>query len=191
MDPNDLKPALEPLRVVQEFVNTRSNLRDLDLLENVEGTSRWLAEHGLLSDESVEMSEGGRRRFISFREGLRGVMEIHNGGAKAREAEANAFEELDNLAGAALLRVGFDPSGEPRLIPAEEGGGIETAMAVMLAAVMHSAVAGTWERLKACRNERCRWSFYDGSKNRSGSWCDMQTCGARHKMRAYRERKSG
>ena len=25
MDPNDVKPAPEPLRVVQEFVNTRSN----------------------------------------------------------------------------------------------------------------------------------------------------------------------
>ncbi len=191
MEPDDLKPAPGPLRVVQEFVNTRSNLRDLDLLENVEGASRWLAEHGLFSDESMGMSEGGRRRLISLREGLRGVMEIHNGGAKAREAEANAFEGLDEISGDALLRVGFDPSGEPRLLPVEEGGEIEKAMAVMLAAVMHSAVEGTWERLKACRNERCRWSFYDGSKNRSGAWCDMQTCGARHKMRAYRERKSG
>jgi len=44
--------------------------------------------------------------------------------------------------------------------------------------------------LKACRNEGYRWAFYDISKNRSGSWCDMDICGARHKMRAYRERKS-
>jgi predicted RNA-binding Zn ribbon-like protein len=49
---------------------------------------------------------------------------------------------------------------------------------------------GTWGRLKACRNEACRWIFYDASKNRSGRWCDMQLCGARHKMRAYRGRKS-
>jgi predicted RNA-binding Zn ribbon-like protein len=46
---------------------------------------------------------------------------------------------------------------------------------------------GTWERLKACRN--CRWSFYDYSPNRSGTWCSMQLCGNRRKTRAYRKRK--
>jgi predicted RNA-binding Zn ribbon-like protein len=88
--------------------------------------------------------------------------------------------------------VSFDPSGEPRLRPAEGmKDGVGKAMALMLAAVMRSAVEGTWRRLKACRNEGCRWAFYDSAKNRSGTWCDMGTCGARHKMRAYRERRSG
>ncbi|MBA2374706.1 MAG: CGNR zinc finger domain-containing protein [Rubrobacter sp.] len=35
-----------------------------------------------------------------------------------------------------------------------------------------------------CRNEKCQWVFHDGSKNRSGSWRDMQTCGARNNSRA-------
>ena len=56
--------------------------------------------------------------------------------------------------------------------------------------MLKAEAEGTWERLKACRNEDCRWAFYDVSKNRSGSWCDMAVCGARHKMRAYRKRKS-
>lgn len=49
---------------------------------------------------------------------------------------------------------------------------------------------GTWGRLKACRNEDCLWIFYDAPKNRSGRWCNMDVCGARHKMRAYRQRRS-
>lgn len=186
MDPNDMKPAPGRLRMVQEFVNTRSNLRDLDFLEDAEETSRWLSAHGILPDGRIETSEADRRRLISFREGLRKLLTTHN----ATGEEAPTFGELDELAGDALLRVGFDASGEPRLLPAE-GKEVEKAMSIMLAAAAHSAVEGTWKRLKACRNEECRWVFYDGSKNRSGSWCDMQTCGARHKMRAYRERKSG
>ena len=87
--------------------------------------------------------------------------------------------------------MSFDPSGEPRLRPAEgKGNEVDKAMALMLAAVVRSAVNGTWGRLKACRNEGCRWAFYDSAKNRSGTWCHMDACGARHKMRAYRERKS-
>ena len=192
MDPNDVKPAPGPLRVVQEFVNTRSNLRGSDLLEETEGTARWLAGHGLL-DGVAEVSETDRRRLISFREGLRRVLVVHNAGAKVREGKVAAiFEEPDDLAGAALLRVSFDPSGEPRLSPAEgKGNEIDKAMALVLAAVVRSAVDGTWGRLKACRNEGCKWAFYDSAKNRSGTWCHMDACGARHKMRAYRERRSG
>ena len=37
-------------------------------------------------------------------------------------------------------------------------------------------------------NPDCRWAFYDGSKNRSGRWCDMASCGNRMKARAFRER---
>jgi predicted RNA-binding Zn ribbon-like protein len=64
-------------------------------------------------------------------------------------------------------------------------------MARLLAEVVRAEAEGRWGRLKACRNEGCRWAFYDASKNRSGSWCNMDVCGARHKMRAYRKRKSG
>ena len=193
MDPNDVKPAPGPLRVVQEFVNTRSNLRDSDLLEETDGTARWLAGHGLLPDGVAEVSEADRRRLISFREWLRRVLVVHNAGAEVREGEVAAiFEEPDDLAGAALLRVSFDPSGEPRLCPAEgKVNEVDKAMALMLVAVVRSAVDGTWERLKACRNEGCKWAFYDKAKNRSGTWCHMDACGARHKMRAYRERRSG
>ena len=48
--------------------------------------------------------------------------------------------------------------------------------------------AGTWLRLKACRNYTCRWAFYDHSKNRSGHWCTMSVCGNRQKSRGYRQR---
>jgi predicted RNA-binding Zn ribbon-like protein len=91
-----------------------------------------------------------------------------------------------------VLRVSFDPSGEPRLRPAEEKeDGVEKAMDQMLAVVMRSAVEGTWGRLKACRDEGCRWVFYDSAKNCSGACCYTNFCGARHKMRTYRVRKSG
>jgi predicted RNA-binding Zn ribbon-like protein len=191
MDPNDVKPAPGPLRVVQKFVNTRSNLRGSDLLEDTGGTARWLAGHGLLPDGVAEVSEADRRRLISFREGLRRVLVVHNAGVRAGEVAA-IFEEPDDLAGAALLGVSFDASGEPRLSPVEgTGNEVDKAMALMLAAVVRSAIDGTWGRLKACRNEGCKWAFYDNAKNRSGTWCLMDACGARHKMRAYRERRSG
>jgi predicted RNA-binding Zn ribbon-like protein len=50
-------------------------------------------------------------------------------------------------------------------------------------------VDGTWPRFKTCRNDECRWAFYDHSKNRSGTWCTMADCGDKLKARAYRQRR--
>ena len=44
--------------------------------------------------------------------------------------------------------------------------------------------------LKACREETCGWVFYDGSRNRSSSWCSMQVCGGRAKASSYRRRQA-
>jgi predicted RNA-binding Zn ribbon-like protein len=68
-------------------------------------------------------------------------------------------------------------------------GGAAAALGRLLAAV-HLAVAdGTWHRLKACRLDNCRWAFWDASKNRSGSWCSMKSCGNKAKASAYRARQ--
>ena len=60
-----------------------------------------------------------------------------------------------------------------------------------MAIAYESMVAGTWSRLKVCPADDCQWAFYDHSKNRSGTWCSMQVCGNRAKVRAYRERRAG
>jgi predicted RNA-binding Zn ribbon-like protein len=68
------------------------------------------------------------------------------------------------------------------------GAGATGYLGDVLAAVGRTVAAGTWERLKICANDECRWAFYDRSKNRAGRWCTMAVCGNRTKTRVYRER---
>ena len=79
--------------------------------------------------------------------------------------------------------------GRPTLGPVGGEGTAERVMARLLAEVFRAEADGRWGRLKACRDPGCRCAFYDASKNGMGRWCNMQVCGARHKMRRYRERK--
>jgi predicted RNA-binding Zn ribbon-like protein len=74
-------------------------------------------------------------------------------------------------------------------VAAAEGvdGAIARLMTIVAAAVEH----GSWERLKACPREECEWAFYDKSKNRSGRWCTMESCGNIEKAKAFRERRKG
>ncbi|MDX6286728.1 MAG: hypothetical protein QOG53_2213 [Frankiales bacterium] len=58
----------------------------------------------------------------------------------------------------------------------------------LVATAVKLAHEGRWDRLKLCDMHTCRYAFYDGSRNRSGRWCDMRVCGNRAKTRAFRER---
>jgi predicted RNA-binding Zn ribbon-like protein len=59
----------------------------------------------------------------------------------------------------------------------------------ILAAAFLAELDGTWERLKECADDTCTGVFYDRSKNHSGKWCSMQSCGNRNKVRAWRARQ--
>ena len=82
----------------------------------------------------------------------------------------------------------FDPDGRSaRLEPVRAG--VDGAIGRLLAIFERSQCDGTRERMKGCPDLECGWAFYDWSKNRSATWCDMAVCGNRAKARAYRERR--
>jgi predicted RNA-binding Zn ribbon-like protein len=181
---NNPKPAPGGLGLVQDFMNTRNHLQGGDLLESVEEADRRLAERGLLEmDESV--GETGRRVLVDFREALRALLLANSGVAEP----GPDVEGLNQFAASAALGVLFRADGRPALGPMAGDGLAERVVARLLAEVFRAEAEGRWGRLKACQNPACRWVFYDASKNGLGRWCNMQVCGARHKMRRYRERK--
>jgi predicted RNA-binding Zn ribbon-like protein len=180
----NVKPAPGGLALMQRFVNTRNYLSGGDLLADAEESTAWLTGHGLLG-VGEHVGERERECLVEFREALRSLLSANNGMPGADTQAVNVFiTSVD-------LRVRFGSDGRPGLESAPGNGLVERVVGRLLAEVVRAEAEGRWSRLKACSNEECRWAFYDASKNRSGRWCTMQVCGARHKMRAYRERKSG
>jgi predicted RNA-binding Zn ribbon-like protein len=179
----NVKPAPGGLVLVQRFVNTRNYLSGGDLLADAEKATAWLTGHGLL-EVGERIGERERERLVEFREALRKLLSANNG------RPGSDTQALNDLVTSVDLRVRFGSDGRPGLESAPGGGLVERVVGRLLAEVVLAEAEGRWDRLKACSNEECRWAFYDVSKNRSGRWCTMQVCGARHKMRAYRKRKS-
>jgi predicted RNA-binding Zn ribbon-like protein len=176
------KPAPDPLALVQRFVNSLDLDHEDEELATPESLRDWLAERGLLSrDEPV--SEGDLRRAIDAREGLRALLLANNG----EEVDEAAVERLERAASRAGMCVTFTSGGEPELVP--DAVGVDGAIAQLMAIVAAARMDGSWERLKACPSDGCFWAFYDRSKNRSGRWCAMETCGNMEKARSYRERQ--
>jgi predicted RNA-binding Zn ribbon-like protein len=153
--------APPPLREVQLLLNSE------DLENEVDWLPDWLAERGLVR---------AGRRARALREALRALVRANNGVPLDDEAVATV--------NAAARRVSMQVDSTGSVTVTTDGDALDRVVAIALGAM----VDGSWGRLKACRN--CRWSFYDRSPNRSGTWCSMQLCGNRRKTRAYRRRKT-
>jgi predicted RNA-binding Zn ribbon-like protein len=169
------------LELVREFVNTLDVEDQIDALDSPAALGAWLSDRALLPRRS-HLSADDRRRALEFREALRAVLMANNGASLPRRALAT----LNDAGAAAPLAVRFGADGRAQLEPPASG--IEAAIGRLASIAFQAMTEGTWARLKACPADDCHWAFYDRSRNRSGTWCDMTTCGNRAKARAFRER---
>jgi predicted RNA-binding Zn ribbon-like protein len=170
------------LEQVQDFINTLDLIPgDKEELTDPEALVAWLAARELVAP-STTASRADLSRAIELREALRALCVVNAGGPLDEEALAR----VEAAAERAQLRVRFGPR-EALLEPRRPG--VDGALGRLLAIVAAAMSDGTWSRLKACGDDDCRWAFYDGSRNRSGTWCSMASCGNRAKARAYRTRQ--
>lgn len=171
------------LEVVRQFVNTRDAEEGIDEIATPEALRAWLSKHDL-EPRGPRPTEEDVRRAAVMRESLRALLFANTG----EPLDARAVKTLNGMAQHLGLLVCFDGGGGSTLEPA--GRGFDGALGGLLAVVFRAMSNGTWQRLKACRDDTCQWAFYDRSKNRSATWCSMAVCGNRAKARAYRERQS-
>lgn len=169
------------LELVRTFINTGDLLRETETLASPAQLGAWLAERGLI-DRDAAIPEEGLIRARAVREALRCLIEANGSVPCGPEA----LETLREAAARAPLQVRFDEPGKAaRLEPLDRG--VDGALARLLAIVHGAMHVGDWSRIKACRDRQCRWAFFDHSKNRSGAWCDMASCGNRNKARRRRQ----
>lgn len=183
MDPAQRAPAPGRLRILQAFINTNDIEERRDAFAKPPQLAAWLSRHDLASDD-LTLTESDRRWVVSVREALRDLIDARDQGGDTAPASA----VLDAAARAARLSLSFGTDGAA-LTPSH--GGVRGAVGRILAEVPFVMASDEWRRLKVCRNDACRWVFYDASRNRSSRWCTMALCGNRMKARAYRTRARG
>jgi len=174
----------EQLALVEAFANTVDVEEGTDELTSVERFGRWLSAQG--RDEPVAPADLDLA--WQLRAALRLELSSHDTEAPAgepTEVPGDHRAELDRLAEGLPLRARFTDGGVGL---APTAGGVPGLLAEIVAAMVLAERDGTWARLKICREDSCRWTYYDRSKNSSKCWCGA-SCGNRNKTRAYRQRR--
>ena len=180
----EAKPAPEPLTRVQALINTIDLESGTDRLAHAADAQPWLAAQGLSAPDRLPTAEE-LTAIRQAREALR-AMVVHNAGGPAPTAAELA--PLRRVADEATARVRLGDDGTVQVDPVGET--LADRLLTLLLVVADAQRDGTWEHLKACANEDCRWAFYDLSRNHRGTWCEMATCGNKLKNREFRARRS-
>ncbi|MFI6998182.1 CGNR zinc finger domain-containing protein [Nocardia sp. NPDC050175] len=177
------------LQRIVDFVNTRG--ADSDGLGTSEQLTSWLHTHDLLP-VCAQANGDDRERAVWLREGLRALLAENNAepvtSPRPDGLDPTARTELATLTAALPLHLDVT-GGLPRLAP-QTRQPVDYALSILLADVATAVAAGTWPRLKACREPSCRWAFYDQSRNHGRTWCSMNVCGNRVKVRASQRRRA-
>ena len=144
--------------------------------------ARWLSAAGLLPPGSV-LTVPQQAALLELREATRQVLSGHI----ERREDPEAASRLTMALAPSRLTLAVDPADGVRLVSADHDP-FSRVIGAVAAAIAEAATTGTWARLKCCPGRRCGWAFYDRSASSRSRWCSMQICGARAKMRAYRDR---
>lgn len=169
-------PAPAELEPVEAFCNTATHLHGEDEFARPETASGWLRARGF----PAAVAPAELAALTEARETVRAFL--------VERTSPEALDALNRLihsvAGAPVVR----PDGTLALRPAADGPVAEIVRTVLEALLRDGLTGRHAARLKACAAPECRWVFYDRAPSSNGLWCDMDVCGARHKMRAYRAR---
>ncbi len=170
------------MALVRDFVNTRDIDEDTDAIAEPAALAAWVEERATIPTEVPGAEE--HRHVLALREAIRALLLANNG----HDAVPGALLPLE--AAAERARIAIEVDGD-RVEVHPEPQGVAAFEARLLLAVADAQRRGTWQRIKACAAGDCQWAFYDGSRNRSRTWCSMEVCGNRAKTRSYRHRHSG
>jgi predicted RNA-binding Zn ribbon-like protein len=180
---DDSPSAPGELELLQRFLNLHVHDAEGTHLEPPAELIRgFLVDRGLLR-ENERFTEADRETYLGLRDAIRNLI-VADDDEPISPADAEAIDRIGLRAG---LHPHFHAARAPTLEP--KGEGVAAAFGTMVAIAFVSAFDGSFDHLKLCADETCRSVFFDRSKNHSGRWCSMSTCGNRAKVRAWRERQ--
>lgn len=169
------------LGLVQDFLNTKAiDGYGHDLLADPDLAADWAAAAvrawAAARDADLQPPELGDADLARLR-ALRATVE------RLVDGEPPGGRGTGGIAASFAL----SESGAVRLDPA--GSGWRWLASALFGEILLSQHAGTWRRIKRCHNHRCGSAFYDRSKNNSGVWHDVKSCGNAVNLRASRARR--
>lgn len=174
-----------PLWILQRFINTIELNEDRPTVEELtdsETLREFLIRFADL-EQDADVTQNDLERAIEIREALRALLVAKTHGVAP---DPGSLDVVNDVIEEAKLAPWLGEDGAPKLSPCTDG--VKAALGRIIAIMLDAMETEEWDRFKACARESCRWASFDRSRNRSRTWCSMETCGNVEKVAAFRAR---
>jgi predicted RNA-binding Zn ribbon-like protein len=188
-------------RLCLDFANTLDHRTSSQPQEKLTGFAELVAfgeqakalselEARELRDDTRENSREASavfQRAVAVREVIFRILSAAANCRKVSPADVETFNTLVRRSHAqSLLLPGNEKAPWQRL---DKGGNADRLIWRIVRSAVEILTSGDILRVKSCAAGDCDWLFIDSSRSRNRRWCEMKTCGSRHKARAYYQRK--
>ena len=106
-------------------------------------------------------------------------------GKRIPPAELRVLNQTLNLRGKQQI---FQRQNGLQLQFVPAAAGWKWILAEIARSFVETIAGGESARIKICRNDDCRWVFYDQTKAKTRLWCSSKSCGNRERVRRARAR---
>ena len=182
---NGTQPAPGGLELVRGFLSLHDHEeRNSDSLPPSLESLRWWLGSKALVEEGDQIKDQDLAWALRVRDALTAKVQENMG--ELRNVTATEF--LNRAAEETGLRVCFGCDDDTPIHV--DATGVRGVIGRILGTAFLAELDGRWERFRICHDPGCSAVFFDRSKNKSGKWCSMSSCGNRAKVRAFRERQA-
>jgi predicted RNA-binding Zn ribbon-like protein len=186
-----------------DFVNTLDHRLSSQPLEKLGGFAELVAfgeQAGALSAPEARRLRNAKRkskreasvlsqRALAIREIL---FRIFSAEAACREVSEADVETLNAVVRRSNARSFVTPGGRKGAWQwLEKSSDANRLIGKIVRSAVEVLTSANIQRVKKCAADNCGWLFIDGSRSRNRRWCEMKTCGSRHKAKTYYQRKKG
>jgi predicted RNA-binding Zn ribbon-like protein len=188
---------------VLDFVNTVGGSRFINPKEKVQASGdllAWAVQAGVLSppeaariarDAAARPAEAARalERTLAFRELVYRVLLPLAGG---NPAPADDLEALDAEIHRAWAARRLAQTAEGLRWGQPDATHLEALVPRLALAAAELLTGPGFTRMRVCEDtDGCGWLFLDQTRNHSRRWCEMESCGNKHKARRHYARVRG
>jgi predicted RNA-binding Zn ribbon-like protein len=166
----------------------RANGVWVDVLQTNEDVLVWLkqAQLPVPGSESEAAPSSLLRSARTLRETIRSLVEKRKAGRRGDPSVLNMF-----LAASRRYRqLAWNVPDTPRIKLIWRQDTAASILAPMPEAAADLLATGNFSFIKRCEDKTCVLWFSDQTKSHQRRWCSMEICGNRHKVAAYRKRRS-
>jgi predicted RNA-binding Zn ribbon-like protein len=173
-----------------DFLNTvmRVNGEWVDALQSNEDVLRWLrqARFPVSAVEPNTTPSSLLRSARRLRENIRSLTEKRKAGRRGDPSVLNSFLATSQR----YRKLEWDVAQVPRIRVIWRQSTAASILAPVAEAAADLLATANFAFIKRCQDRDCVLWFSDQTKSHQRRWCSMEICGNRHKVAAYRKRRS-